>query len=155
MGKRDGRPLIFPRVFFLTIGVEWSQITLSPVWGSKLGLKDRRKTSPLPSMNFVGLDLMLQSVTVDQPSVSTFLAVISNFLFDMREPAPPAHTQEPQLLHTVPSFFDRNNDLNSFMDEFERELGMEPMGLRMPRLNPCVKKSIAFKANQPMDLFSC
>ncbi|GFX61072.1 uncharacterized protein TNCV_4117211 [Trichonephila clavipes] len=27
---------------------------------------DRRKTSPLPSMNFVGLDLMLQSVTVDQ-----------------------------------------------------------------------------------------
>ncbi|GFT71663.1 hypothetical protein TNCV_403441 [Trichonephila clavipes] len=27
---------------------------------------DRRKSSPLPSMNFVALDLMLTSVTVDQ-----------------------------------------------------------------------------------------
>ncbi|GFS68807.1 uncharacterized protein TNCV_408981 [Trichonephila clavipes] len=32
----------------------------------KAKTKDRRKTGPLPSMNFVGLDLMLQSVTVDQ-----------------------------------------------------------------------------------------
>ncbi|GFS81443.1 hypothetical protein TNCV_895871 [Trichonephila clavipes] len=29
----------------------------------KAKTNDRRKTSPLPSMNFVGLDLMLQSVT--------------------------------------------------------------------------------------------
>ncbi|GFT76850.1 hypothetical protein TNCV_3200211 [Trichonephila clavipes] len=28
---------------------------------------DRRKSSPLPSMNFVALDLMLISVTIDQP----------------------------------------------------------------------------------------
>ncbi|GFV68101.1 hypothetical protein TNCV_1873831 [Trichonephila clavipes] len=66
----------------------------------------------------------------------------------------PAYTHEPQLLHTVPSIFDGNNDLISFLDEFERELGMEPMDLRIPRLNHCVKKSIGFKAIQPMDL-SC
>ncbi|GFX45660.1 hypothetical protein TNCV_1422441 [Trichonephila clavipes] len=32
----------------------------------KAKTNDKRKTSPLPSMNFVGLDLMLQSVTIDQ-----------------------------------------------------------------------------------------
>ncbi|GFW24886.1 hypothetical protein TNCV_3846201 [Trichonephila clavipes] len=59
---------------------------------------------------------------------------------------PPA--QELQLLHTVTSIFD--GDLISFLDEFERELA--PMDLTMPKLNPCVKKSIGFKAIQPMDL---
>ncbi|GFW95399.1 hypothetical protein TNCV_2971211 [Trichonephila clavipes] len=57
---------------------------------------------------------------------------------------PPA--QELQLLHTVPSIFDGN--LLSFLEEFERA----PMDLTMPRLNSCVKKSIGFKAIQPMDL---
>ncbi|GFT86659.1 uncharacterized protein TNCV_1251241 [Trichonephila clavipes] len=56
--------------------------------------------------------------------------------------------QELQLLHTVPSNFD--GDLISFLDEFERELA--PMDLIMPILDPCVKKSIGFKAIQPMDL---
>ncbi|GFU97172.1 uncharacterized protein TNCV_1526521 [Trichonephila clavipes] len=54
--------------------------------------------------------------------------------------------QELQLLHTVPSIFDGNL---SFLDEFERA----PMDLTMPRLSSCVKKSIGFKAIQPMDLF--
>ncbi|GFW61536.1 uncharacterized protein TNCV_347841 [Trichonephila clavipes] len=54
--------------------------------------------------------------------------------------------QELQLLHTVPSIFD--GDLISFLDEFERA----PMDLTMPRLNSRVKKSIGFKAIQPMDL---
>ncbi|GFT62822.1 uncharacterized protein TNCV_1606571 [Trichonephila clavipes] len=54
--------------------------------------------------------------------------------------------QELQLLHTVPSIFDGN--LFSFLHEFERA----PMDLTMPRLNSCVKKSIGFKAIQPMDL---
>ncbi|GFX45700.1 hypothetical protein TNCV_1422841 [Trichonephila clavipes] len=54
--------------------------------------------------------------------------------------------QELQLLHTVPSIFD--GDLISFLDEFERA----PMDSTMPRLNSCVKKSIGFKAIQPMDL---
>ncbi|GFV02287.1 hypothetical protein TNCV_528581 [Trichonephila clavipes] len=56
--------------------------------------------------------------------------------------------QELQLFHTVLSIFD--GDLISFLDEFEREL--VPMDLIMPRLDPCVKKSIGFKAIQPMDL---
>ncbi|GFX70529.1 hypothetical protein TNCV_875031 [Trichonephila clavipes] len=70
------------------------------------------------------------------------------------ELAPPAYTQKPQLLSIVPSIFDGNNDLISFLDEFERKLGMETVDLRTPRLNPCVKKSIGFKAIQPMDM-SC
>ncbi|GFW42065.1 hypothetical protein TNCV_1905231 [Trichonephila clavipes] len=78
---------------------------------------------------------------------------LMSFVFE-EETAHPAHTQEPQLLHTVPSIFDGNNDLISFLDEFERELGMESMDFRMPRLNHCVKKSFGFKAIQPMNL-SC
>ncbi|GFX51522.1 hypothetical protein TNCV_2278011 [Trichonephila clavipes] len=50
--------------------------------------------------------------------------------------APPS--QELQLLHTVPSIFD--GDLISFLNEFERELAVEPMDLTIPRLNPSVKK---------------
>ncbi|GFX71118.1 hypothetical protein TNCV_3648831 [Trichonephila clavipes] len=76
---------------------------------------------------------------------------LMSFVFE-EEPAPPAHTLEPQLLHMVPSIFDGNNDLISFVDEFERELGMEPLHLRMPRLDHCVKESIGFKAIKPMDL---
>ncbi|GFX69156.1 hypothetical protein TNCV_3563321 [Trichonephila clavipes] len=56
--------------------------------------------------------------------------------------------QDLQLLHTIPSIFD--GDLISILDEFEREL--VPMDLTMPRLNPCVKTFIGFKAIQPMDL---
>ncbi|GFU51564.1 hypothetical protein TNCV_81981 [Trichonephila clavipes] len=55
-----------------------------------------------------------------------------------------------QLLHTVLSIFD--GDLISSLDEFERELAMEPMDLTLLRLNPCVIKSIGFKAIQPMNL---
>ncbi|GFY32659.1 hypothetical protein TNCV_674141 [Trichonephila clavipes] len=58
--------------------------------------------------------------------------------------------QELQLLHTVPSIF--AGYLISFLNEFERELAMEPMDLTMPELDPWVKKSIGFKAIQPMDL---
>ncbi|GFW03014.1 hypothetical protein TNCV_156341 [Trichonephila clavipes] len=61
-----------------------------------------------------------------------------SFVFG-EEPATPAHTHEPQLLHMVPSIFDRNNDLISFL--VERELGTERLDLRMPRVNHCVKKS--------------
>ncbi|GFX70893.1 hypothetical protein TNCV_1688761 [Trichonephila clavipes] len=57
--------------------------------------------------------------------------------------------QELQLLHTVPSICD--GDFLSFLDEFEWELAMEPMDLTMPRVDHCVKKSIGFKAIQPMD----
>ncbi|GFU45702.1 uncharacterized protein TNCV_3501131 [Trichonephila clavipes] len=46
----------------------------------------------------------------------------------------------------APSIFD--GDLISFLGEFERA----PMDLTMPRLNSYVKKSIVFKAIQPMDL---
>ncbi|GFW87274.1 hypothetical protein TNCV_4313971 [Trichonephila clavipes] len=55
--------------------------------------------------------------------------------------------QELQLLPTVPSIFD--GDLISFLDEFERELAMEPMDLTMPRLKPCVKNLLDLKSFNP------
>ncbi|GFV93215.1 hypothetical protein TNCV_573541, partial [Trichonephila clavipes] len=79
--------------------------------------------------------------TLDPLESTVALDQLMSFVF-----GPPA--QELQLLHTVPSIFD--GDLISFLDEFEREL--VPMDLRMPRLISCVKKSIGFKAIQPMDL---
>ncbi|GFW27945.1 uncharacterized protein TNCV_768251 [Trichonephila clavipes] len=36
--------------------------------------------------------------------------------------APPAHTQESQVLDTVPSIIDKSNDLISFLDHFETGL---------------------------------
>ncbi|GFS47533.1 hypothetical protein TNCV_4219841 [Trichonephila clavipes] len=51
---------------------------------------------------------------------------------------PSAHSQEPQVLDTVPSLFDESNDLISFLDHFEAGLALEqqetPMDLTMPRL---------------------
>ncbi|GFY13740.1 hypothetical protein TNCV_4961101 [Trichonephila clavipes] len=51
---------------------------------------------------------------------------------------PPVHTQEPQVLDTLPSLFDESNDLISFLDNFETGLALEqqeaPMELTMPRI---------------------
>ncbi|GFT59784.1 uncharacterized protein TNCV_2162401 [Trichonephila clavipes] len=51
---------------------------------------------------------------------------------------PSAHSQEPQVLDTVPSLFDESNDLISFLDHFEAGLAIEqqetPMDLTMPRM---------------------
>ncbi|GFV75390.1 uncharacterized protein TNCV_1482361 [Trichonephila clavipes] len=56
----------------------------------------------------------------------------------LQEGIPSAHTQEPQVLETVPSLFDESNDIISFLDHFEAGLAIEqqeaPMDLTMPRL---------------------
>ncbi|GFS98723.1 uncharacterized protein TNCV_1079441 [Trichonephila clavipes] len=69
---------------------------------------------------------------------------------------PPAHTQESQLLDTVPSLFDESNDLISFLDHFETGLAIEqqetPMDLTMPRLKRNVRKTIGFKVIKSLDL---
>ncbi|GFW88239.1 hypothetical protein TNCV_819961 [Trichonephila clavipes] len=52
--------------------------------------------------------------------------------------APPAPTQEPQVLDTMPFLFDESNNLISFLDHFETGLAREqqeiPMDLTMPQL---------------------
>ncbi|GFX96824.1 hypothetical protein TNCV_1648591 [Trichonephila clavipes] len=62
---------------------------------------------------------------------------------------PLAHTQEPQVLDTVPSLFDESNDLISFLDHFETGLAIEQqetsMDLTMPRVKKKVKKTTGFK----------
>ncbi|GFT63832.1 hypothetical protein TNCV_4641961 [Trichonephila clavipes] len=67
-----------------------------------------------------------------------------------------AHTQEPQLLDTVPSLFDESNDLISFLDPFETVLAIEQqetkMDLTIPRLKKKVRKTIGFKVIKPLDL---
>ncbi|GFS80379.1 uncharacterized protein TNCV_3448111 [Trichonephila clavipes] len=69
---------------------------------------------------------------------------------------PTAHTQEPQLLDTVPSLFDESNDLISFLDNFETGLAIEqqeaPMDLTMSRMKKKVKKTTGFKVIKPLDL---
>ncbi|GFV04091.1 uncharacterized protein TNCV_917131 [Trichonephila clavipes] len=61
-----------PQVSSLKIGVETSQIVLSPVWCSKLRLTTG-VTLPFAMMNFVGLDLafadQVASVTTQQRSI--------------------------------------------------------------------------------------
>ncbi|GFS98330.1 hypothetical protein TNCV_2208651 [Trichonephila clavipes] len=56
----------------------------------------------------------------------------------LRQGIPLTHTQEPQVLDTVPSLFDESNDLISFLDNFEAGLALEqqetPMDLTMPRM---------------------
>ncbi|GFT72686.1 hypothetical protein TNCV_755911 [Trichonephila clavipes] len=72
---------------------------------------------------------------------------------------PPAHTQEPQLLDTVPSLFDESNDLILFFDNFETWLAIEqleaPMNLTMTRMKKKVKKTTGFKVIKPLDLSIC
>ncbi|GFW27010.1 hypothetical protein TNCV_1378481 [Trichonephila clavipes] len=70
--------------------------------------------------------------------------------------APPAHTQEPQVLDTAPSLFDESNDLISFLDHFETGLAREqqetPMDLTMPRLKKKVRRINGFKVIKPLHL---
>ncbi|GFW88546.1 uncharacterized protein TNCV_828151 [Trichonephila clavipes] len=69
---------------------------------------------------------------------------------------PPAHTEEPQVLDTVPSLFDESNDLISFLEHFETGLALEqqeaPMDFNMPRMKRKVKKTTGFKVIEPLDL---
>ncbi|GFT15846.1 hypothetical protein TNCV_3314431 [Trichonephila clavipes] len=46
-GEERGKPLTIPKAFSLKIGVEPSQIVLSPAWCSKLRLTTGVQSSPL------------------------------------------------------------------------------------------------------------
>ncbi|GFV39339.1 uncharacterized protein TNCV_1230411 [Trichonephila clavipes] len=69
---------------------------------------------------------------------------------------PSAHSQEPQVLDTVPSLFDESNNLISFLDHFEAGLAMEqqetPMDLTMPRMKKKVINTTGFKVIKPLNL---
>ncbi|GFX74728.1 uncharacterized protein TNCV_3121581 [Trichonephila clavipes] len=56
----------------------------------------------------------------------------------LQQGIPSVHTQEPQVLDTVPSLFDESNDIISFLDHFEAGLALEqqeaPMDLTMSRM---------------------
>ncbi|GFV23626.1 hypothetical protein TNCV_3569431 [Trichonephila clavipes] len=74
----------------------------------------------------------------------------------LQQGIPLAHTQEPQVLDTVPSLFDESNDLISFLDNFEAGLALEqqetPMDLTMPRMKKKVINTIGFKVIEPLNL---
>ncbi|GFW91344.1 hypothetical protein TNCV_737581 [Trichonephila clavipes] len=74
----------------------------------------------------------------------------------LQQGIPLAHTQEPQVLDTVPSLFDESNDLISFLDHFEAGLAIEqqetPMDLTMPRMKKKVINTTGFKVIKPLDL---
>ncbi|GFS94979.1 integrase catalytic domain-containing protein [Trichonephila clavipes] len=78
----------------------------------------------------------LEPTFTDDSSVDQILSsVFGDYL---QQGIPLAHTQEPQVLDTVPSLFDESNDLISFLDHFEAGLAIEqqetPMDLTMPRM---------------------
>ncbi|GFT61081.1 hypothetical protein TNCV_4558151 [Trichonephila clavipes] len=74
----------------------------------------------------------LESTLMDDSSIDQIMSSV----FGDCSQLPPAHTQEPRLLDTVPSLFDESNDLICFLDNFETGLAIEqqeaPMDLTMP-----------------------
>ncbi|GFU03525.1 hypothetical protein TNCV_2257351 [Trichonephila clavipes] len=82
--------------------------------------------------------------------------IVSSVFGDyLQQGIPSTHTQEPQVLDTVPSLFDESNDLLSYLDHFEAGLAIEqqeaPMDLTMPRLNK-KKNTTGFKVIKPLNL---
>ncbi|GFW62766.1 uncharacterized protein TNCV_2625291 [Trichonephila clavipes] len=96
----------------------------------------------------------LEPTLTDDSSIDQILSSV--FGYCSQQGLPPAHTQEPQLLDTVPSLFDESNDFISFLDHFETGLAIEqqetPMDLTMRRLKKKVRKTIVFKVIKPLDL---
>ncbi|GFW99381.1 hypothetical protein TNCV_3006831 [Trichonephila clavipes] len=65
----------------------------------------------------------LEPTLTDESSMDQIMASV--FGDYSQQGIPPAHTQEPQVLDTVPSLFDESNDLISFLDHFETGLAIE------------------------------
>ncbi|GFS93736.1 hypothetical protein TNCV_798551 [Trichonephila clavipes] len=93
------------------------------------------------------------TLTVDSSMDQIMSSVFGDYL---QQGIPSAHSQEPQVLDTVPSLFDESNDLISFLDHFEAGLAIEqqevPMDLTMPRLKKKVKNTTGFKVIKPLNL---
>ncbi|GFU96996.1 hypothetical protein TNCV_3788221 [Trichonephila clavipes] len=105
----------------------------------------------LPDPNVVET---LEPTLTDDSSIDQIMSsVFGDYL---PQGIPSAHIQDPQVLDTVPSLFDENNDLISFLDYFEAGLAMEqqetPMDLTMPRMKKKVINTTGFKVIKPLDL---
>ncbi|GFV51428.1 hypothetical protein TNCV_3465541, partial [Trichonephila clavipes] len=105
----------------------------------------------LPDPNVVEA---LEPTLTDDSSIDQIMSsVFGDYL---PQGIPSAHSQDPQVLDTVPSLFDENNDLISFLDYFEAGLAMEqqetPMDLTMPRMKKKVINTTGFKVIKPLDL---
>ncbi|GFV10918.1 uncharacterized protein TNCV_4706831 [Trichonephila clavipes] len=103
----------------------------------------------LPDPNVVEA---LEPTLTDDSSIDQIMSsVFGDYL---PQGIPSAHIQEPQVLDTVPSLFDENNDLISFLDYFEAGLAMEqqetPMDLTMPRMKKKVINTTGFKVIKPL-----
>ncbi|GFT68131.1 uncharacterized protein TNCV_372741 [Trichonephila clavipes] len=80
---------------------------------------------------------VVESLEPTLPDDSSMDQIMSSVFGDyLQQGIPSAHTQEPQVLVTVPSLFDESNDRISFLDHFEAGLAIEqqeaPMDLTMP-----------------------
>ncbi|GFS54991.1 hypothetical protein TNCV_2440901 [Trichonephila clavipes] len=96
----------------------------------------------------------LEPTLTDDSSIDQIMSsVFGDYL---HQGIPSAHSQEPQVLDTVPSLFDESNDLISFLDHFEAGLAIEqqetPMDLTMPRMKKKVINTTGFKVIKPLDL---
>ncbi|GFS96525.1 uncharacterized protein TNCV_3943271 [Trichonephila clavipes] len=96
----------------------------------------------------------LEPTLTDDSSIDQIMSsVFGDYL---QQGIPLVHTQEPQVLDTVPSLFDKSNDLISFSDHFEAGLALEQqeafMDLTMPRMKKKKKNTTGFKVIEPLNL---
>ncbi|GFS72638.1 hypothetical protein TNCV_1420431 [Trichonephila clavipes] len=98
----------------------------------------------------------LEQTLMDDSSINEIMSSVFGDCSQQGIQVPPSHTQEPQVLDTVPSLFGESNDLISFLGHFETGLAVEqqetPMDLTMPRLKKKVRKTTGFKVITPLDL---
>ncbi|GFX53450.1 hypothetical protein TNCV_4652401 [Trichonephila clavipes] len=99
----------------------------------------------------------LEPTLTDDSSIDQIMSSVFGDCSQQEIQVTPAHTQEPQVLDSVPSLFDESNDLISFLDHFETGLAIEqqetPMDLTMPRLKKKVKRATGFKVVKLLELF--
>ncbi|GFW36774.1 uncharacterized protein TNCV_4348151 [Trichonephila clavipes] len=96
----------------------------------------------------------LEPTLTDDSSIDQIMSsVFGDYL---HQGIPSAHSQEPQVLDTMPSLFDESNDSISFLDHFEAGLDIEqqetPMDLTMPRMKKKVKQNTGFKVIEPLNM---
>ncbi|GFX25719.1 hypothetical protein TNCV_4337031 [Trichonephila clavipes] len=91
---------------------------------------------PDPSVELPHVVETLEPTLTDESSMDQIMLSVFGDCSQQGIQALPAHTQEPQVLHTWPSLFDESNDLIPFLDHLETGLAREqqetPMDLTMP-----------------------
>ncbi|GFT98855.1 hypothetical protein TNCV_3792641 [Trichonephila clavipes] len=111
---------------------------------------------PDPPVQLPRVVKTLEPTLTDDSSIDQIMSSVFGDCSQQGIQVLPPHTQEPQVLHTVPSVFDESNYLILFLDNFETGLAREqqetPMDLTMPGLKKKMRTTTGFKVIKPLDL---